>query len=121
MHVVGLCTYCTANKVVFTYISVLVWFSLRKKAINKLRTVSEGFSLLYYCMLKSITTVFRDKILLNPSSVATHGRYMPVRWSLYCEIHIKFENCAVFGYYAACNGNSLPTFRDCLSVPFLND
>jgi hypothetical protein len=27
------------------------------------------------------------------------------------------ENCAVLGYYAACSGNSLPTFRDNISVP----
>jgi len=26
-------------------------------------------------------------------------------------------NCALLGCYAACNGNSLPTFRDNLSVP----
>ena len=28
------------------------------------------------------------------------------------------ENCALLGYYAACSGNSLPTFRDNISVPF---
>jgi len=27
------------------------------------------------------------------------------------------ENCALLGYYAACSGNSLPTFRDSISVP----
>jgi hypothetical protein len=27
------------------------------------------------------------------------------------------ENCFVLRYYAACSGNSLPTFRDNLSVP----
>ena len=27
------------------------------------------------------------------------------------------ENCAVLGYYAASSGNSLPAFRDNLSVP----
>jgi len=27
------------------------------------------------------------------------------------------ENCALLGYYAASNGNFLPTFRDNLSVP----
>ena len=27
------------------------------------------------------------------------------------------KNCALLGYYAASNGNSLPTFRDNLSVP----
>jgi len=27
------------------------------------------------------------------------------------------ENCALMGHYAASNGNSLPTFRDSLSVP----
>jgi len=27
------------------------------------------------------------------------------------------ENCTLQGYYAACSGNSLPTFRDNLSVP----
>ena len=27
------------------------------------------------------------------------------------------EPCALLGYYAACSGNSLPTFRDNLSVP----
>jgi hypothetical protein len=27
------------------------------------------------------------------------------------------ENCALLGYYAASSGNSLPTFRDNLSVP----
>jgi hypothetical protein len=26
--------------------------------------------------------------------------------------------CALLGYYAASNGNSLPTFRDNVSVPF---
>jgi hypothetical protein len=28
------------------------------------------------------------------------------------------ENCALLGHYAASSGNSLPTFRDNLSVPF---
>ena len=28
------------------------------------------------------------------------------------------ESCALMGYYAASSGNSLPTFRDNLSVPF---
>jgi hypothetical protein len=28
------------------------------------------------------------------------------------------EICAVLEYYAACSGNSLPTFRDKLSIPF---
>jgi hypothetical protein len=28
-----------------------------------------------------------------------------------------FKNCALLGYYAASNGNSLPTFRDNLPVP----
>jgi len=28
-----------------------------------------------------------------------------------------YENCALLGYYAASNGNFLPTFRDNLSVP----
>jgi len=28
------------------------------------------------------------------------------------------ENCDLLGYYAACNGNFLPTFRDNLSVPY---
>jgi len=28
------------------------------------------------------------------------------------------ENCAPLGYYAESRGNSLPTFRDNLSVPF---
>jgi len=27
------------------------------------------------------------------------------------------ENCAILGYYAVCSGNSLPTFRDSLSIP----
>ena len=27
------------------------------------------------------------------------------------------ENCALLGYYAASSGNSLPTFRDNLSIP----
>jgi len=27
------------------------------------------------------------------------------------------QNCALLGYYAASSGNSLPTFRDNLSVP----
>ena len=27
------------------------------------------------------------------------------------------EHCALLGYCAACSGNSLPTFRDNLSVP----
>jgi hypothetical protein len=27
------------------------------------------------------------------------------------------ENCALVGYYAASSGNSLPTFRDNVSVP----
>jgi len=31
-----------------------------------------------------------------------------------CEVN---DNCALLGYYAACSGNSLPTFRDNLSVP----
>jgi len=29
-----------------------------------------------------------------------------------------FDICAVPGYYAAYSGNSLPTFRDNLSLPF---
>jgi hypothetical protein len=29
---------------------------------------------------------------------------------------LKLENCAFLRYYAACSGNSLPTFRDNLSV-----
>ena len=28
------------------------------------------------------------------------------------------EDCAVLDYYAASGGNSLPTFRDNISVPF---
>ena len=28
------------------------------------------------------------------------------------------ENCCLLGYYAASGGNSSPTFRDTLSVPF---
>ena len=31
--------------------------------------------------------------------------------------HLKQDNCILLGYYAACSGNSLPTFRDNLSVP----
>jgi hypothetical protein len=31
--------------------------------------------------------------------------------------HEVDEICAALGYYAACSGNSLPTFRDNLSVP----
>ena len=31
------------------------------------------------------------------------------------EVH---KNCRLLEYYAACSGNSLPTFRDNLSVPF---
>jgi hypothetical protein len=38
-----------------------------------------------------------------------------------CEIsgfrHEVDENCALLGCYAMCSGNSLPTFRDNLSVP----
>jgi len=30
---------------------------------------------------------------------------------------LELENCTLLAYYAACNGNSLPTFRDKLSVP----
>jgi len=29
------------------------------------------------------------------------------------------ENCALLGCYAASSGNSLPTFRDNLSVPYI--
>jgi hypothetical protein len=37
-----------------------------------------------------------------------------------CEntIQASDENCALMGCYAACSGNSLPTFRDDLSVPY---
>ena len=31
------------------------------------------------------------------------------------------ENCALLGYYEASSGNSLPTFRDNLSGPTLED
>ena len=31
--------------------------------------------------------------------------------------HEVDDNCALLGCYAACSGNSLPTFRDNLSVP----
>ena len=54
----------------------------------------------------------------------------PVRNDLYSYLvkisrHLKkklltmiiHENCALLPYYAACSGNSLPTFRDNLSVP----
>jgi len=27
------------------------------------------------------------------------------------------ENCALLGYYSACSGNSLPTFREKVSFP----
>jgi hypothetical protein len=29
-----------------------------------------------------------------------------------------YKACILVGYYAACSGNSLPTFRDNVSVPF---
>jgi hypothetical protein len=40
---------------------------------------------------------------------------------LHANLHINtaLENCALLGYYAANSGNSLPTFRDNLSVPSL--
>jgi hypothetical protein len=40
------------------------------------------------------------------------------RWALVVNPLRKWEFfCAVLGYYAASSGNSLPTFRDNLSVP----
>jgi hypothetical protein len=33
--------------------------------------------------------------------------------------HTVLENCSLLGYYAASSGNLLPTFRDNLSVPFV--
>ena len=44
------------------------------------------------------------------SENVTCGRCSIWFWSLY-------ENCALLGYYAASSGNSLPKFRDNLSVP----
>jgi len=40
---------------------------------------------------------------------------------LHAHLHINtiLESCAFLGYYAASSGNSLPTFRDNLSVPSL--
>jgi hypothetical protein len=32
-------------------------------------------------------------------------------------MYLLCENCALLSCYAACNGNSLPTFRDDLLVP----
>jgi hypothetical protein len=45
-----------------------------------------------------------------------------VNESILCVISLGFrrdvdENCVLLGYYAASSGNSLPTFRDILSVP----
>jgi dolichol kinase len=34
------------------------------------------------------------------------------------KIIVHSENCHILGYFAAINGNSLPTFRDNLSIPF---
>jgi len=31
------------------------------------------------------------------------------------------ENCAILSYYTVSSGNSLPTFRDSLSVPWSRD
>ena len=42
--------------------------------------------------------------------------YIPVIWSFHREVHVD-EKCVLLGYYAASSGNSLPTFRDNLSVP----
>jgi hypothetical protein len=37
---------------------------------------------------------------------------------IYSELnHVLTENCVLLGYYAASSGNSLPTFRDNISVP----
>jgi hypothetical protein len=35
----------------------------------------------------------------------------------YIQTIIKHEVCALLGYYAASNGNRLPTFRDNVLVP----
>ena len=35
----------------------------------------------------------------------------------YCRRNLRVEICALLGFYAANNRNSLPTFRDNLSVP----
>jgi len=46
-----------------------------------------------------------------------HRHIFKSRWSVNvtCSVH---ENCALLGYYAASSGNSIPTFRDNLWVPY---
>jgi hypothetical protein len=39
-------------------------------------------------------------------------------WSVISRFCREVENYALLGYYAASSGNSSPTFRDYLSVPF---
>ena len=69
---------------------------------------------------------FRFSVILSwsvsrPSQHVILGnmmRYVTVHFHVTRYVHfVWLENCILLGYYAACNGNSLPTFRDNISVP----
>ena len=54
-----------------------------------------------------------EKLCPNRGDTLQFSRQVPILW-ITCCLH---ENCAVIGYYTDSSGNSLPTFRDNLSVP----
>jgi hypothetical protein len=54
-------------------------------------------------------TASLNKTLLSPTLGSADGNIK--------QNNLHFENCALLGYYAACSGNFLPSFRDNQSVP----
>ena len=60
----------------------------------------------------------RQTINLPPFFLNTQSRRSMEAWVISDFRREVDENCAILRYYAASSGNSLPTFRDNLSVPF---
>jgi len=69
-----------------------------------------------YCFAHQINIIGKGQKLIHYVQIQFVLKfwYLPngVLQSLY-----KYDICTILGYYAAYSGNSLPTFRDNLSVP----
>jgi len=65
---------------------------------------------------KRIHTRFKTR---RKYEIKKKGSIFNCNWYIYIPYFKVYKNCALLGYYAASTSNSLPTFRDNLSVPSL--
>jgi hypothetical protein len=85
----------------------------------------DRFGLLHSaCRSRTLTPTNNNPLVSRIANIlpqrARHAQLRPqlISWSAHKTVKaVRDDNCAPVGYYAASSGNSLPTFRDNLSVP----